>query len=78
MTDHEAQRIRRVQHPDSSCRLLVGLSDMADGLHAQLCELQARPSADRCDRLAINLEGALLHVRRLRERLISEGEGHGQ
>lgn len=45
------------------------LSEAADGLHAQLCELSARPTRDKCDRLAANLDGARRHVLRLGEAL---------
>ncbi|MGH8074972.1 MAG: hypothetical protein ACREO4_13040 [Lysobacter sp.] len=58
--------------------LLRALPDVADGLHAQLIELHKRPSADRCDRLSINLAGAQTAVRKLREALIREGSGDGQ
>jgi len=54
------------------------LPDVGDGLSAQLHELSARPTADGCDRLAINLAGAQSAVRKLREALIREGGSHGR
>ena len=54
------------------------LPDLADGLHAQLCELHKRPCADKAERLAINLEGAKRVVMEFRSRLVTEGEGHGE
>lgn len=54
------------------------LPDVGDGLQGQLHELSARPSPDRCEQLARNLEGARLSVLRLREALLREGTGDGQ
>lgn len=67
---------RALQQP-TAAELGDYLPDLAEGLHAQLGELHARPCADKADRLAVNLEGARLHVLRLRERLVIEGEGPG-
>jgi hypothetical protein len=52
------------------------LADLAEAVEGQLIELYARPAVDRAERVALTLEGARLHVLRLRERLITEGEGH--
>ena len=71
-----AKLIMALQQP-TAAELGDYLPDLADGLHTQLSELHARPCADKADRLAVNLEGARLHVLRLRERLVNEGEGHG-
>lgn len=77
MTGINAQRVyAALQRPDAAA-LHDALPDMADGLHTQLCELHARPGADRCDRLLLNLEGAVQYVRVYREALVAEGEGHG-
>ena len=56
----------------------TALPDVADGLHAQLCELSVRPTVDGCDRLAANLGGAQTAIRKLREALIREGSGDGR
>lgn len=55
--------------------LRVGLPDIADGLHSQLCELYARPTADAAERLAANLNGAALAVMRYRAAMLLEGCG---
>lgn len=56
----------------------TSLPEVADGLHAQLCELSVRPTVDGCDRLAANLGGAQTAIRKLREALIREGSGDGR
>lgn len=78
MTGLDAVRAYHALYQPAAGELRRCLPELADRLHTQLHELHARPSADRCDQLAINLEGALRHVRRLRERLVIEGEGHGE
>lgn len=78
MTGGAAIRTYQALYQPTGEELRRFLPELADSLHAQLSELHMRPGADRCDRLALNLEGALLHVRRFRERLVSEGEGHGE
>jgi len=50
------------------------LPDLGDGLSAQCHELHTKPTAERCERLALNLEGARRAVLTLRERLIAEGQ----
>lgn len=56
-------------------RLRTQLLDIGDGLQAQLYELSRAPTPERCERAALNLEGARTTLLRLRERLIVEGEG---
>jgi hypothetical protein len=51
------------------------LHDVADGLHGQLCELYARPSAEAAEILAANLAVASRAVLRHREALLREGSG---
>ena len=53
------------------------LVDMADGLHAQLLELYARPCPAAAERLAANLAGASRAVLRYREAMLREGNGDG-
>ena len=62
--------------PDSDA-IRRGLPEFADGIHAQLIKLIARPTADGAESLACNLDGARRAVLRLRERLLVEGDGHG-
>ena len=62
----------------SSEAIRRGLVDVGDGLQGQLHELSVRPSLDRCEQAARNLEGARLTVMRLRAALELEGEGNGQ
>lgn len=49
------------------------LPDLADGLHGQLCELAARPTRDKAEGLAANLDGARRHALRMAEALDREG-----
>lgn len=58
-------------------QLRDGLPDMADGLHAQLMALYAHPTAHDCDRLAVNLSGAVRSVLRLGEALLRDGGNDG-
>lgn len=53
------------------------LPDHADGIQAQLVELSKRPSVERCDVAARNLDGLVQLLRRYRERLVAEGAGDG-
>lgn len=78
MTGHNAAAQYAAQYAPTSDDLRRTLPDVADGLHAQLCELSARPTPDGCDRLAINLAGAQSAVRKLREALIREGGAGGR
>ncbi|GGZ56036.1 hypothetical protein GCM10008101_06800 [Lysobacter xinjiangensis] len=78
MTGADALRAYQALYQPSAEQLRRYLPELGESLAAQLDELHKRPCADRCDRLAVNLEGALLHVRRYRERLLVEGEGHGE
>ena len=66
MTAHDVEALR------------LQLVDIGDGLQAQLHELSARPRADACDRLLINLAGAQQAVRSYREALIHEGGTDGR
>lgn len=58
--------------------LRQSLPDVGEGLAAQLAELSVRPTAERCERAAMNLDGARQSVMRLRERLLAGDEGDGQ
>jgi hypothetical protein len=62
-------------HAPSADTLRRSLPEVGDGLQGQLHELSARPSAERCEQAARNLEGARLTVLRLREALLREGTG---
>lgn len=66
MTAHDVEALR------------LQLVDIGDGLQAQLHELSARPRADACDRLLINLSGAQQAVRRFREAQVREGGNDGR
>lgn len=54
------------------------LPDHGDSIRAQLHELSARPSIERIEVAARNLEGLVQLLRRYRERLIAEETGDGQ
>lgn len=51
------------------------LPDIGDGLAAQFADLHRDCTAERCERLVINLRGAQATVLRLREALEREGRG---
>lgn len=65
MTGADAEAIRRA------------LPELGEGLAAQLVDLSRAPTPERCERAAINLQGAAREVMRLRERLQAEGGGDG-
>lgn len=50
------------------------LPDIADALHAQLCDLCADPTPERAEAVAANLVGAHRAILRLREALLREQE----
>lgn len=58
---------RRSLYATRSAELLQPLPDIGESLRAQLNELAQRPSADRCERLGIELEGVRRHLARIRE-----------
>ena len=78
MTGNEAAARYVASYQPSAESLRSSLPDMADGLHAQLYELHARPCADAAERLAANLAGASRAVLRLREAFIREGGSDGR
>jgi hypothetical protein len=78
VTGIDAAAVYAALHAPSATELLRALPDVGDGLQGQLHELSARPSADRCEAAARNLDGARLTVMRLREALLREGGGDGQ
>ncbi|PZP59720.1 MAG: hypothetical protein DI597_14445 [Pseudoxanthomonas spadix] len=69
---------------DQPMRLVLGepswslhraLPDLGERTAAQFQELHRAPTAERAERLAIELEGCRQHVLRYRQALILEGEG---
>lgn len=75
--DANAANQARTCGPDADT-IRRSLPDLGDGLQGQLQELSKRPSIERIDTVARNLEGLSQVLRRYRERMIAEGEGHGQ
>jgi len=73
MTGADAAAAYAALHAPGSDILRRSLTGVGDGLQGQLHELSARPSAERCEQAARNLEGARLTVLRLREALVREG-----
>lgn len=69
----DARRYAASFTPDADA-IRAPLAELGQGLAGQFAELWARPSPERCERLALNLDGALRQVRALRESLI-RGEG---
>ena len=51
------------------------LADIGEGLAGQFADLQRDCTAERCERLVVNLRGAQSAVLRLREALEREGRG---
>lgn len=51
------------------------LIEIADCLHAQLIELQKRPTPERAELLMIALEGVRRHLGRYRDQLIAGEAG---
>lgn len=78
MSPEAAQKLYSAQHAPTAVEMLAILPEIADLVHAQLCALSRSPRIEWCERLSTDLEGIRRHVMRLRERLVAEGEGHGQ
>ena len=77
MTGPDAAAAYASLYAPSADTLRRSLPEVGEGLASQLAELSARPSPDRCEQLARNLEGTRLSVMRLREALLREGSGDG-
>lgn len=75
MTSTEAALavMARLYGPDAETQRR-GLPEIADGLHTQLCELYARPSAFDAETVAANLDGARRALMRYADTLRREGE----
>ena len=68
MIGPEIEALRKLYaEPDNAAveRLAAQCIDLSDCISAQLLELARNPSRDRCDRVLQNLQGVVLHVRRL-------------
>lgn len=60
------------RHGPSAAQQAAMLPDLGDSLAAQLAELARDPEPWKCERLAVNLEGARQAVMRLRETVMAE------
>ena len=69
--------LRAMRGPDSAT-LAAQLPDIGDGLAAALSELARSPDPDRCESVAIRLNGAARHVLRVREALQREATHSGE
>jgi hypothetical protein len=78
LTGFDASRVLATLQLPTASDLRAAVPDVRESLDTQLSELYARPCADRCDRLAVSMEGALRLVRAYRAALIIEGEDHGR
>ncbi len=76
MTGEDTRR-SAASYPPTAQQLTRCLIDLGGGLAAQCAELQGAPTPERAERLACNLDGTRLHVLKLRERILAEGEGGG-
>lgn len=66
---------RRSLYATTSADLLAPVPEIGASLDAQLCELARFPTPERCERLAIELEGVRRHIARIREQLQREAAG---
>jgi hypothetical protein len=73
MIGSESMRAYAALYAPSSDELRRQLPDIGENLGTQLSELSARPSLDRCDRIAASLTGVQLTVQKLREAMVREG-----
>ena len=69
-TDARLAAMARLYGPSAE-EIRQSLPDHGDGLQGQLQELHKRPSADRADLAARNLEAMAALVRRFRELLVT-------
>ncbi|WP_162125699.1 hypothetical protein [Pseudoxanthomonas wuyuanensis] len=68
-------RMRAPLYGPSAAELRRQLPDLGDGLRAQCIELHNAPSPERCERLALNLDGARRAVLQLAETMRHEQRG---
>ena len=73
MTGPDAARAYAGLYAPTAEDLRLSLPDIADGLHAKLCELSARPTPDRAEILAVYIAGAHRTVLKFREAMLREG-----
>ena len=69
----ESELCRRLHGPPVAT-LLRNLTDIGDGLAAQLAELQRSPTPPGCERVAMNLQSASRMVLEVRAGLMSDLE----
>lgn len=75
MTGAAAVRAYTALYAPTADELWRALPEIADALQAQTHELHARPSAERAELLARNLDGARRACLHYREALLREGTG---
>ena len=78
MTADAAVRAYAALYCPTASELRQALPEIADALAAQVHELYARPSAERAESLAHNLEGARRACLQYRAALLREGTGGGR
>lgn len=78
MSGPEAVRIRETTFMPCADDLRRQLVDLGQGLANQCAELQRAPTADGCERLALNCDGARMFALKLRQALLAEGGGDGR
>lgn len=74
MTAHDAAIAYARPYARSLEQMRLALPEHGESLHAQLVELHKRPTAEKAETMARNLEAVRLEVMRLRERIAIEGE----
>ncbi len=73
-----AEIAARQNAPLNSDLMLRALPEIADHLQAQLIELHKRPTPERAERMATELEGIRRHVLNIRAALVREAKADGQ
>ena len=76
MTAAEVNALKAL-HAIPAAHLVRPLVEIGDRVQGQLHELAMRPTADGCERLAIELEGTRRHLLRIREALLRESQAAG-
>lgn len=74
MTGPEAAAAYAALYGPTAGVLARSMGDIADALHALLCELAVRPTTERANAAGVALEGASLAIKQLRAALLREGE----
>jgi len=78
MTGPDAARLHAAAYAPGADDLRRQFADLGEGLAAQCAEIQRAPTAERCERFALNCEGARRTALMLRQALLGEGVRNGE